>query len=495
MKLYATDYPAYFEAIEGSLLVDAYDAINDPRTREFKEDYLVPLGISSMLDVSIRIGGKVKGVLCCEYTGSTITWHEDERGFAFAMGEQIAQALIEHERRLAQQALDKTREYLNNIVDSMPSLLAGLDEQGRVTLWNREASFVTSLDPSGAVGKHICKLIKEISQFEHKIMSAIKEEVPSRIPRLQVENAQGLHYWDVIVYPLKGGGGVVRIDDVTELAKMEGMMVQTEKMLSLGGLAAGMAHELNNPLGGIILSIQNIQRRLSPEMAANLKVAQSLELDLYKVQRYFSQRQLDFFLKGTAEAVEKAAGIVKNMLSFARKESDQFQLEDIPRLVDSVIELAAVDYDLKKKYDFRNIEIVREYAPDLPKVPCVATEIQQVVLNLLRNAAQSCHQRPQDKHIKITIRISQVGEMMRLEIEDNGPGMDEKTRKRVFEPFFTTREPGEGTGLGLSVSYYIIHDEHHGEIRVESNVGEGSDFILLLPLENSVTPGFEENVA
>ncbi|MFC1750588.1 ATP-binding protein [Pseudomonadota bacterium] len=477
------DYPAYFDAIESSLLIDASDAANDPRTCEFRDDYLVPNGIVSMLDVPIRAGGVVRGILCCEYVGTSTEWHADEKAFASAMAEQVAQAVIDHERRLAQQALDKTREYLNNIVDSMPSLLIGLDGQGRVTHWNREASHITALDPSVAIGKHIGDVLKAIAPSVDKILTAIKGGEPARLSRLPVDQAGETHYWDVIVYPLSGEGGVVRIDDVTDLARMEGMMIQTEKMLSLGGLAAGMAHELNNPLGSILQSIQNIQRRLSPEMAANLRVAQSLELDLHNVHRYFERRQLDIFLSGMVEAAERAAAIVANMLSFANKGEGQFEFEDLSQLVDRVIELAAVDYDLKKKYDFRSIEIVRDYAASLPLVPCIGTEIQQVVLNLLRNAAQSYHDHKRDMSARITIRIAQSGDEVRLEVEDNGPGMDAKTRQRVFEPFFTTRPTGQGTGLGLSVSYFIIVDEHGGKLDIESSPGNGTKFIISLPME------------
>jgi signal transduction histidine kinase len=265
--------------------------------------------------------------------------------------------------------------------------------------------------------------------------------------------------------------------------RIEEMMVQTEKMMSVGGLAAGMAHEINNPLGGILLGLQNIRRRLSPELDSNRKVATGLGLDLDKVFDYLDQRQILHFLDGMSDACLRASEIVKNMLQFSRRAAGKKEPVNLIALLDSTLELAAMDYDLKKKYDFRLIEIIREYATELPLVPCIASEIQQVLLNLLRNAAQVLATL-QDGAItpRVTVRLMQENNSVRIEIEDNGPGMEEVTRRRVFEPFFTTRPPGEGTGLGLSVSYYIVHDEHGGQMSVESSPDQGTIFIIQLPL-------------
>ena len=156
---------------------------------------------------------------------------------------------------------------------------------------------------------------------------------------------------------------------------------------------------------------------------------------------------------------------------------------DLSVLLEKTIEIAAHDYDLKKKYDFRHIDIIREFDNDLPAVPCVATEIEQVVLNLLRNASQAITEKQFTKETpKIILRLKKAGNMARLEIEDNGPGIKEENRKRIFEPFFTTKSLGLGTGLGLSVSYFIITNNHQGTINVETTQGKGSKFIINLPL-------------
>jgi signal transduction histidine kinase len=277
---------------------------------------------------------------------------------------------------------------------------------------------------------------------------------------------------------------VIRLDDVTERVRMEMMMAQSEKMMSVGGLAAGMAHELNNPLAGILQGLQNIQRRLSPELENNQLVAHEVGFDLDKAQAYMEKRGITQFISGIIESGERAADIVSNMLIFARKAEHKLQSEPLTPLIEQVIELAAVDYDLKKKHDFRNIEIVRDYDESLPEVPCIKSEIQQVLLNFLRNAAQALS--TVEHAPRITLRSFHLNEMACIEVEDNGPGMDEDTRKRVFEPFFTTKPPGQGTGLGLSVSYFIIHDEHRGEISVQSKPGEGATFRICLPFAQPI---------
>jgi signal transduction histidine kinase len=158
-----------------------------------------------------------------------------------------------------------------------------------------------------------------------------------------------------------------------------------------------------------------------------------------------------------------------------------FGLEE---LLDKTAELAATDYDLKKQYDFKKIEIQREYAGNLPAVPCEGAKIQQVLLNILRNGAQAMQAAGvQSPRFIFRTGFDDERNMAIVEIEDNGPGMDDETRKRVFEPFFTTKPAGVGTGLGLSVSYFIITENHDGEMEVESRPGTGAKFIIRLPVK------------
>jgi len=152
-------------------------------------------------------------------------------------------------------------------------------------------------------------------------------------------------------------------------------------------------------------------------------------------------------------------------------------------LVDRSLELAAVDDDLSRKYEFLGITIDKQYQQGLPKVLYVEAEIQQVILNILRNTAQALEDRPETANPpQIKISISQLDDPLRVEIEENGPGMDKQTSKRMFEPFYTTDPSGGGTGLGLSVSFFMITEPHHGNLVVESNPAVGSNFFITLPL-------------
>lgn len=395
-----------------------------------------------------------------------------------------------NERVKAQKEIEQVRRYLKSIIDSMPSMVVGVDADTNVTHWNLEAEHVCGVTVQDASGRPIAEVMPMLSNAMARIKSAIQQRQPELLERIPYSIAGERHYADVMISPLVGqdaSGAVIRIDNITERVRMEQIMTQTEKMMSLGGLAAGMAHELNNPLGGMMQGVQNIRRRLSPGLEKNRKVADELGLDMEKIQHYLQQREIERFIHSITEAGERASAIVNNMLRFSRKGEDRFSLENLTELIDRTTELASVDYDLKKKYDFRSIDVQREYQPGLPPVRCVASEIQQVILNLLRNAAQILYeQKDRTEPPRIIIRISRDEDNARIEVEDNGPGMDETTRQRVFEPFFTTRPPGQGTGLGLSVSYYILHDEHGGDIEVETVPGKGTKFILLLPLWGEV---------
>jgi PAS domain S-box-containing protein len=384
------------------------------------------------------------------------------------------------ESRHAQQEMSRMRRYLQNIVDSMPSVLVGTDTRGQITLWNREAENIAGISQEDARGRQLNGVFPVLENQMDMVTRAIAEHQVKTREKVTHHQDGTTHYFDIVVYPLivdAVEGAVIRMDNVTARVHMEDMMVQSEKMMSVGGLAAGMAHEINNPLGGIIQSIQNISRRLSPEMPANREAALSCGLELEKVRLYLEQRRIIQFLDGIRDAGERASRIVENMLNFSRRSESRHAAINLSELLEKTVELAAHDYDLKKKYDFRRITVERDFDPDVPEVPGSPNEIEQVILNLLRNAAQAGSSDP-----RITLRLRRNHDRVLIEIEDNGVGMDEETRKRVFEPFFTTKDVGIGTGLGLSVSYFIITNNHNGAMSVESQPGKGSRFTIELPL-------------
>ncbi|PKN41001.1 MAG: hypothetical protein CVU60_13330 [Deltaproteobacteria bacterium HGW-Deltaproteobacteria-18] len=274
--------------------------------------------------------------------------------------------------------------------------------------------------------------------------------------------------------------------DVTEQKKIQEMMIQSEKMISVGGIAAGIAHEINNPLGIVLQASQNLATRTRADFPKNMEVAQKLGLDLELLDLYMKERKLDIFIEDIREAGRRAAFIVRNMLDFSRRSESERGLCSMRDVATKALSLAGSDYDLKKNYDFKRIRIEIIEETEIPLVFCSETEIEQVFLNLLRNAAQAiagASEKIPDPHI--VMRMSTKDDWVRIEIDDNGPGIPPEVLRRIFEPFFTTKKPGEGTGLGLSVSYFIITSGHGGRIYAGSNDEGGSRFTIELP----VTPG------
>lgn len=274
------------------------------------------------------------------------------------------------------------------------------------------------------------------------------------------------------------------IHDITDERRMQEVLIQSEKMMSVGSLAAGIAHEINNPLGIVHQAVQNLIQRTNPDQKKNLETAASIGLEMGLLQQYLKARKLDVFLQDIQAAAMRASGIIRNMLNFSRRSESKRNTCDLHQIIEQSVFLASSDYDLKKSYDFKRVEIVLDLAENLPACNCTETEIEQVILNLLRNAAQAMATAiPPTPKPRIEIRLRTVDGNVRLEVSDNGPGMEPDTMRKVFEPFFTTKPPGVGTGLGLSVSYFIITKGHMGRMWVASSPGKGATFYIELPAE------------
>jgi signal transduction histidine kinase len=216
----------------------------------------------------------------------------------------------------------------------------------------------------------------------------------------------------------------------------------------------------------------------------NIRIAQAAGVDFSSLQDYLEQRQILKHLVLVHQSGVRAARIVTNMLSFSRKNEKAAPktLCRIPDLLDATLELALNDYDLKKLCKFKQTHVQKNYAPETPAVPCEHNKLQQVFFNLLKNAAQAMADFEGETSPELTISVYPSGNFVIVEIGDNGPGMAPDIQKRVFEPFFTTKPAGKGTGLGLSVSYFIIVKNHDGQMFVKSNPGQGTVFIIKLPV-------------
>ena len=469
-----------------------HDAVAD--THFSRDPYILSEKPKSILCIPIGPQKRDTGVLYLENNLTTAAFTEDRiellRILLVQASISLENARMFEQKKQTEEEIRQLRNYLQNIVDSMPSVLVGVDQETRITHWNKEAEKVTRYSEAQTKGQMISEIFPQMTEEMERVKQAIQTKTPLKDEKVLWRSNGETRYANVLVYPLTTNGfegAVVRIDDITQRVQIEETMIQTEKMMSVGGLAAGMAHEINNPLGGILQGAQNIIRRISPELKANEIVASKYGLNLDDLQAYMADRGILTFLKGIRESGERAAKIISNILQFSRRSESNIKSMDLAELLENTVELANNDYDLKKNYDFRHINIIREFQPGLGLVPCTETELEQVILNLLRNSAQAMTEEKPAAPPQIIIRTLTDGPMAVIEVEDNGPGMEEATRKRIFEPFFTTKPVGSGTGLGLSVSYMIITNNHRGSMEVESEPGKGTRFIIKLPLNDEYT--------
>lgn len=389
------------------------------------------------------------------------------------------------ERKAAEKAIRELNFYLRNVFDAMPSMLLGVDSELMITRWNKECEERTGIPLERAVGQKAWELLPEIVALQDEINLAMSEQSVRRLDRMPVHDQERQRFLEIVIYPLskiQDGGAVIRIDDISERIALQEIVIQTEKMMTIGGLAAGMAHEINNPLSGIVQAVQNIERRLEPDKAANQAAAEAAGITMEALRGYLEKRQILQFLSGIRDGSHKASAIISNMLQFSRASFSVKERIDINELIDRAILLVANDYDLQKGYDIRKVEFERRYDPQLPLVLCSPVEIEQVMVNLFRNAVQAMtgiQERP-----AIQVQTARDGDKLQIVVSDNGAGMDEAVQNRIFEPFFTTKSPGSGTGLGLSVSRFIISSNHGGNMTVSSCPGQGTSFIISLPLDS-----------
>lgn len=411
------------------------------------------------------------------------------------------------ERVRAEAEILRLQHLLQNITNSMPSALITLDPDGSVLTWNPAAESLTGRVTAQVLGQVLWQVCPELDRYRDLFRRVVSEGQVAHRHKEQLVTESGTIYRDVSVFPLKADaveGAVLRVDDVTQRVQMEDIMLHSAKMASVGGLAAGVAHEINNPLGAMVQSAQMVQIALDVNRPRTREHLQRCGIDLEGLERYLREQNLLEYLDGIRNAGGRAAKIVCDLLSFSRKTSYETVPHDLNMLVEQALDLAAADYDLEKKYDFRHMEIVRKLAPDLPQVVCDGQQIQQVVLNLVRNAAQAmASSERQEAHSgcrpRLTLRTSLTGSpspfaprhsFVRLEVEDNGPGIPESVRVRLFEPFFTTKKVGEGTGFGLWLCWSIVVERHGGRIWTESVLSEakgseaerGCRFVVELPV-------------
>ncbi|HEX6893368.1 MAG TPA: ATP-binding protein, partial [Chryseolinea sp.] len=261
---------------------------------------------------------------------------------------------------------------------------------------------------------------------------------------------------------------------LADLKLTQNQLVQAEKMASLGELTAGIAHEIQNPLN-FVNNFSEVSNELIDEMVeevnkGNFDEAKAIALDVKKNLDKINHHG------------KRADGIVKNMLQHSQSGSGQKELTDINRLCDEYVRLSY--HGLRAKDKSFNAKIETFFAPDLEKINVIPQEIGRVVLNLVNNAFYAANEKKNNVsgfEPKISITTKKRGDKIEISVSDNGTGISQKMLDKIFQPFFTTKPTGQGTGLGLSLSYDIVK-VHGGELKVETKEGEGSKFEVHLPL-------------
>jgi len=288
--------------------------------------------------------------------------------------------------------------------------------------------------------------------------------------------------------------GCAFVRDITERRRMEDELAHAQKMESIGQLAAGIAHEINTPtqyIGDNVRFLQDafgdIQRllrafdqllRAAQEHAVGAELIAEIESLIQQADVPYLASEIPKAIQQSLEGVERVATIVRAMKEFSHPGRGQKQAIDLNHAIDTTLTVSRNEW----KY---LADVVTDFDPSLPLVPCLPGEFHQVILNLVVNAAQAianvAGDGPQRKGT-ITVRTRRDGDWAEIRIADTGTGIPAEISAKVFDPFFTTKEVGKGTGQGLSIAHFIMVEKHHGTITFETTVGRGTTFIIRLPI-------------
>jgi signal transduction histidine kinase len=284
-----------------------------------------------------------------------------------------------------------------------------------------------------------------------------------------------------------------------ELQRTQSQVIQSEKMSSLGQLVAGVAHEINNPVNFIHGNLTHVQEytesllefvQLQQQHDSN--PAPEIQLAAEDIDLEFLQEDLPKILVSMKLGTERIRQIVLSLRNFSRMDEAEFKAVDIHEGIDST--LMILQHRLKATSERPEIELVKDYSA-LPLVECYAGQLNQVFMNILVNSidaidqsnAERTYQNIKDHPNRITIRTSTVNaEWVEVAIADNGVGIPKEIQQRIFNPFFTTKPLGKGTGMGMSISYQIVTEKHGGKLECFSTPGQGTEFIIRIPLRQHV---------
>lgn len=348
-------------------------------------------------------------------------------------------------------------------------------ELGQTSLQSRDDAYITTWAPV-KLGMHLGWIRLQTFNFlDSAELTSLRKEnfLLSGLSIVSGLLVLGIFLWRAYFSVIKREHIVeAKLDETTK------RLMQSEKLASLGEMAAGVAHEINNPVGYVSSNLATLQKYLGfyeEVLDAPAGDAEGLAAIKKRVNYAFIRSDVRNLVNESQEGIERVKTIIKDLKDFARTNTASNYLpSDIHVGLKSTLNIAhnQIKNRAQLKLEFGN----------LPLVECVPSQINQVFLNLLVNAAQAV---PVDKEGLITIRTYSDGSFISIEVEDNGEGMSDEILHKIFDPFFTTKEAGKGTGLGLSVSQKIIQD-HAGTLTASSSVGVGSVFKITLPVRRAL---------
>lgn len=367
------------------------------------------------------------------------------------------------QRKILEGELRRRNAFFHNLIDSSVDGIIASDMKGRIVLFNSGAQTLLGYDEEDIKTLHVTQLYNDGVAYELiKRMRSNDFGGKGKLLRQQMivkhKNGQDI--------PVSFSGGIIYdrdqeiatfglFTDLRALQQIEEnleqthkMLMHSEKMAGLGRLAAGVAHEINNPMSGIMLYANLVQEELGDE------------------------HPLGPDLKTIIHEAERCKVIVADLLEFSHQNTYEMELVNLNDVIQKTLTI------LQHQPLFHNITIIRQLDQELPAIYGNATRLNQVIMNIVVNAAQAMDGKGR---LRITSRTRSNKDINEISIEDTGPGIEDDLLEKIFEPFFTTKETGEGTGLGLSVSYAIVK-EHKGSIRVTSTSKTGTTFTLKFPV-------------
>jgi PAS domain S-box-containing protein len=411
---------------------------------------------------------------------------------------------IRDQARAVEEAKSESEWFIN----SVPSILIGTNHEGKIIRWNFEAVETFGLTESEVIGKTLknCGVKWTQEQTFVEIDSWSTRKYPHKAANLCFEKAGETRFLGVTIDQLRladdrAGGLLITGTDITRRLLLEGQLRQAQKLEGIGQLAAGIAHEINTPtqyvgdnaafikeswtsLDELLRTVRSVAQQAKAGAPLAAEIVAQLERGVEKADLDYMLDEIPRSLKQTLDGVRRVANIVQAMKEFSHPGGDEKEPIDINHAIETTLTVARNEW----KYV---AAVETEFDASLPLVPCLAGEFNQVILNLVTNAAHAITDKNGNGGQtlgKITIRTRREEEWAEVQIEDTGCGVPEQNRSRVFELFFTTKEVGRGTGQGLALAHTIIVKKHGGQIWFQSEEGRGTTFFVRLPL------GGRENV-